>query len=118
MDEIQMKYENQIYYLSEYFTSPSDDKRFTNYSIDFRKEGKEEYPKPKIVDINGILLNHPSISAACPTFNICFELGPSVMSSGANILETHILVSIKPSLKGLSKMLIIAQTIAEYSNIN
>lgn len=43
MDEIQMKYENQIYYLSEYFTSPSDDKRFTNYSIDFRKEGKEEY---------------------------------------------------------------------------
>ncbi len=43
MDEIQMKYENQIYYLSEYFTRPSDDKRFTNYHIDFRKDGKEEY---------------------------------------------------------------------------
>jgi hypothetical protein len=43
MDEIQMKYENQIYYISEYFTTQSDDKKFLNYNIGLRKKGKDDY---------------------------------------------------------------------------
>lgn len=43
MDEIKMKYENQIFYLSEYFILLNDDMNSFNYHIDFRKENKCEY---------------------------------------------------------------------------